>query len=224
MKNLFFLLLHVCLFSIVITGCETSEVNSPVETPDTSILEMVSIDTDGNVENHVIDQSEVNKFRRINTTRSRGATKVRGHMDWFPNDSENTWKKSINATGTATEGRGQIEIKSNFWGDVHSSVLCVFADGGEAVVAMYIENAKEVLHPVYEEGRIVYFKLADNGEGNNDPADQHYNTVRYYTQKFDTREEAEVFFEEEAATCEFMFYNRSFGTASDIREGNFQVM
>lgn len=147
--------------------------------------------------------------------------KASGHMDWFPFDSESTWKKSLIAIGTETTGKGNVEISSTAWGDVHGTVLCIYAEETEAVVAMWITNEKEIGHEVYEMGRIVWFRLIDNGEGSNYPPDQHYNTVYYTTETFATEEDAQLHIM--GITCKDLFLNYNWGYPGEIYEGNFQV-
>lgn len=221
MKN--FSIILSCAFLLIISGCEMSGEVDNTSDPTMKITNILNtVDLDGNIkEFEVQPNSSTRKTTNNNARKGDGTVSINGHMDWYPNDSENTWKKSLNAiNGDATSGKGQVEVKSNFWGDVHGSVMCAYSEGNEAVVAMFITKAPDEMNVWYNEGSIVWFRLTDNGEGNNAPADQHYNTIWYYAGNFETIEEAQDFLMD--YTCEDLF-GYGWGTPRDIAEGNFQI-
>lgn len=221
MKN--FSKIFAFAFLIMLSGCEmSSEIDKPSD-PTLKITNILNtVDFDGNMKQVEVQPNFSNgKATNSNARKGDGTVSINGHMDWYPNDSENTWKKSLNAiNGDATSGKGQVTVKSNFWGDVHGSVMCAYAEGNEAVVAMYITQAPDEMNVWYNEGSIVWFRLTDNGEGKNAPADQHYNTIWYYPGNFETIEEAQDFLMD--YTCEDLFWY-GWGIPRDIAEGNFQI-
>jgi hypothetical protein len=220
MKNSIIIFSGILLLSMF--GCEMSnDADLKSENLTQKVTLLKSIDTDGNVTEVPFTRAARTNNLGINARKSEGNVMVNGHMDYFPNDSDNTWKKSLNANGNATSGKGQVEVKSNFWGDIHGSVICTYAEGNDAVVAMYITNEKESLNPVYTKGKIVWFRLIDNGEGKNAPADQHYNRVWYTTEEFESIEDAQVYILEEVSCLDIL--ENFWGTPVDIQEGNFQV-
>ncbi|MBN3522016.1 hypothetical protein JYB62_18575 [Algoriphagus lutimaris] len=220
MKN--FSIIFSCLFLLIVSGCEMSNeeglTSDPTMMKSTNILN--TVDFDGNIKQVPIQPTSQSK-KASGIQSRRAEVMVNGHMEYFANDSENTWKKSLNASGNATSGKGQVEIKSNFWGDVHGTVLCTYAEGNEVVVAMFITDSKEDLNAWYQDNTVVWFRLTDNGEGNGATPDQHYNTIWYYPGAFDTIEDAQDVIANNF-TCQDLF-GYGWGTPVDIKEGNFQI-
>lgn len=209
------------VFLLSLFGCEiSSNSDGPSDLMAKKVNLLNSMDTEGNLNQMPIELKPLDNTKEISARKYEDGVTVRGHMDWYPVDSESTWKISVNATGNATAGNGQFEMKSTFWGDFHGSVLCTYAEDNVAVYAIYITDLKTPSF-VFEEGKIVLFKLIDNGEGANSPADQHYNTAFYTPEEFETIEDAQEYLANNH-NCEslFGFY---WGFASDIQEGNFQV-
>jgi hypothetical protein len=207
-------------FLIIISGCEmSSEVDVQSDSLKNGAQVLNSIDLDGNTNQELIQPSS-RSSKSPDANARKTEFMVSGHMEYYPNDSENTWKKSFNASGNATSARGQIEVKSNFWGDVHGTVLCTYAEGNDAVVAMYITKADN-LNLWYNEGTIVWFRLIDNGEGSKAEADQVYSNIWYTDVSFDTIEDAQDYILN-TLSCQDLF-GFNWIIPRDIQERNFQI-
>lgn len=208
------------------TGCEISE-EVDLQKDQVSVANysgyLNAIDTDGKITQVPMTSPRSQSSLGINARKSEGTVKVSGHMEFFPNESDFSYKKSFNAIGTATDGKGQVESSFTNWGTVHGSVLCAYSMGNEAVVAMYIDRPKETLEEVYDEGRIVWFRVIDNGEGANDPKDQFYGRHYYSLDQFETIEDAQDHLINNEVSCQDFFDIYEWINPTDIKEGNIQV-
>ena len=226
MRKFIFYCSFIAIAALIIISCDdSSDINSPIEEAPLTEAFINSIDIDGNITQMAVNSSEVRKDRRIVATRSSGTTRASGHFEWNTNSPDFTWKQSFNARGDATSGRGQIEVKFNNTAnetnrDHHGTILCVYADGGEAVVAYYIDRVKGEPAGAYQEGQVVWFRVIDNGEGNNDPDDIIYG-LRYYWPNSISFEEAQDLVT--IYSCQSLFEDYNWTVPNPIAEGNIQV-
>lgn len=160
---------------VVLYGCAKEESNVPIEEQSTDLV-WVFNNFDGIQEwgttsiNALPSDSDV--------TYNRGNdNSAHTHGDYDFGITSFSWSGTQNNGGTHGSGTAEFRFGPPF-GSVYLTLAteCVTVDGNEAVYGGTFTEVQNNPFPPggpFEVGNSIYFKVIDNGQGNNAPPDQH---------------------------------------------------
>ncbi len=220
MKNLCYLFAILFIVPLLLASCHKDGSDFNLQENQTKEVILNASDINGNTEQVKVVISPKDATL---TTRSDHKTSVKGHFNsYYGEEDEFYWRQSTNASQEGDMVSGNVEMKTNFWGSFNGRVLCTYAEGNEAVVCAIITVAQDSMRTWLTEDAIVWYKVKDNGEGDEDPADQHWSGLYYlvnWSDEFETPEEYIASF-----PCSDAYnLNWDFTFPKDIEGGNIQV-
>ena len=161
---------------VVLYGCAKEESNVVIEEQSADLVWAFN-NLDGVQEWETMSINELPSNSDFTTTRGNNGNSAHTHGDYTFDITSFSWSGTQNNGGTHGSGISEFRFGPPF-GTVYLTLAteCVTVDGNEAVYGGTFTEVQNNPFPPggpFEVGNAIYFKVMDNGQGNNAPPDQH---------------------------------------------------
>lgn len=166
------IVLSMSIGLLLLGGCSEENLVTQIEEQTGDLVYIFNINSENPVwEAIILDELEsTQSISNYVSTRENNGNSVHTHGDLGPIIQE--WSGTQNNGGV----HGSASLLLFGFSEVTMETECVMVEDNEAVYGGTITEISPPFGPPFEIGAIFYFKVIDNGQGNNAPADQ-YNPI-----------------------------------------------